>query len=174
MNHDLTAQNGELSLRPLCEADVEKLRVLRNRNRESFVNSAEVTPEGQTQWYRRYLEKDGDYVFSVFFRERWIGSVSLYDVCGETAEFGRLLIDRQAAGRGGLGVEATTAACDAGFRELGLKTIRLEVYTDNVPAQITYLKAGFQVTGMTDDPSGRPMLRMTVSSENGRRPDRII
>jgi len=160
MKHTYSVRLGELQLRPLEEADLENVRLLRNRNRQWFVYSGEITQERQKTWYQQYLLQDGDYMFSAFYRNIWIGAAALYDTADGQTEFGRLLVDRVAAGRGGLGTEITKAICQIGFEQLSIKTICLEVYTDNIPAQVTYLKAGFRPTDMIRDPNGRKMLCM--------------
>ena len=93
--------------------------------------------------------------------EQFIGAVALYDIDGETrqAEFGRLMIDREAAGRRGLGYDATVCACEFGFARLGLQRIYLDVYADNIAAVKTYEKAGF-ITYDRKKMNGRQLLNM--------------
>lgn len=162
MNHTFFEEGEQISLYPLKMEELEKMRALRNRSRHSFVTSKEITGEEQRRWYESYLNRENDYLFSVYYRESWIGAVSIYDVdpIEEKAEFGRLMIDREAAGAGGLGAEATKTACQIAFQQLGIKTIELEVYADNIPAQITYLKSGFVPEELFLDGEGRKMLRM--------------
>lgn len=162
MRHTLTGGFGAVRLGPLLESELEHVRLLRNQNRERFVFSGEITPEGQRAWYDRYLEAPGDYMFSVYYENRWIGAVSIYEVTDDCAEFGRLLIDRDAAGRSGLGVDATKAACEIAFERLGMERIALEVYCDNPAAQITYLKAGFRPISVFPDDGQRPMVQMQL------------
>lgn len=165
MKHSYHISSGRVQLFPLAIEDIEKMRRLRNQNRHCFVFSGEITSDAQTRWYESYLSKENDYMFSVLYNGRWIGVVSIYDVdrVNAVAEFGRLLIDRNIAGIGGLGVDTTRAACEIAFSQLGINKIILEVYADNVAAQITYLKAGFVSTDMFEDDSGRKMLRMCLT-----------
>lgn len=163
MKHSYCAASGAVELRPLVEAETENLRQLRNRSRHMFIFSGEITPEGQQAWYVQYLGAPGDYMFSVYYQNRWIGAVSIYEVKDGCAEFGRLLIDRDAAGRGGLGVDATRAACKIAFEQLGVERIALEVYCDNPAAQITYLKAGFRPISIFSNNGKRPMIHMHLS-----------
>lgn len=93
------------------------------------------------------------------------GAVSIYEIKDGCAEFGRLLIDRDAAGRGGLGVDATRAACKLAFEQLGVEQIALEVYCDNPAAQITYLKAGFWPSSVFSDDGQQPMVQMHLSKQ---------
>ncbi len=154
--------SGRVVLKSMTEEDIEKMRILRNKNRLFFIHSDEITKDAQRQWYGAYLLRENDYLFSVFYEEKWIGAVSIYDVDIEQskAEFGRLLIDRAAAGVGGLGVDTTQAACQIAYKELGICTIVLEVYEDNEAAKCTYLKAGFVPVGTLCDHTGQKLIQM--------------
>lgn len=171
MKHCYSMRGERVFLRPLEGEDLERMRILRNRNRHFFVSSDEITEEAQQRWYEAYLIRENDYMFSIFYRELWVGVVSLYAVnlkCGQ-AEFGRLMIDREAAGVGGLGVDTTRTACKIAFEQLNIQTVILEVYADNAAAQITYLKAGFIPEGMTCDAAGQKMVQMRWKKELEKR-----
>lgn len=161
MKHTYSAHLGELHLNPIEEVNLEQMRLLRNSNRQWFVFSDEISSEEQECWYREYLQKEGDYMFSIYFRNMWVGTVAIYDICGSRAEFGRLMIDRKSAGRGGLGVDAVRGACQIAFEQLRLTQLYLKVYLDNIPAQITYLKAGFRPVRIKND-----MLQMELLNRN--------
>jgi RimJ/RimL family protein N-acetyltransferase len=165
MKHNYTGEYGGIRLCPLAVEDIEKMRLLRNKNKKCFVYSKEISAEKQKKWYTEYLNKKNDYMFSVFADGAWTGAVSIYDVdaTNGTAEFGRLMIDRTAADRGGLGYEATVCACRIAFRCLCMRKIRLEVYADNEPAKKTYLKAGFTSVGERFDDFGEKMLLMELN-----------
>lgn len=171
MKHEYVLAYGRVILRPLEMEDAEKMRILRNKNRRFFVCSEEITEEQQQQWYKTYLNRKNDYLFSVFYQEKWVGTVSLYDVDTEQscAEFGRLMIDRDAAGIGGLGLDATQAACRIAFEDLGIHTVKLEVYEDNEAAKATYLKAGFAPVETFCDNSGQKMIRMELTQRDTSR-----
>lgn len=145
MEHSYQATFGRVELRPLTEDHIESMRILRNRCRNSFVYSKEISSEEQARWYQKYLKTENDYVFSVFCGGNWIGAAALYDFQGTSVEFGRLMIDHEAAGRHGLGVEVTKCACNIAFQQLGVDEIHLVVYQDNMPAVKTYFNAGFAV-----------------------------
>ena len=162
MKHELTGSCGVVEIRPLMGGDIEPMRRLRNKNRHMFVLSSKITLEEQQVWYARYLHAPGDYMFSVYFENHWIGAVAVYEVKDNCAEFGRLLIDRAAAGRGGLGVDATKAACQIAFEQLGVERITLTVYCDNPAAQITYLKAGFCPVSISQENNQKPMVHMIL------------
>ena len=145
MEHSYQGAFGQVELRPLTEEHIEAMRILRNRCRDCFVYSGEISGEEQARWYQKYLKTENDFVFSVFREGTWIGAAALYDFQGTSVEFGRLMIDHEAAGRHGLGVEVTKCACNIAFQQLGVDEIHLVVFRDNTPAVRTYTKAGFAV-----------------------------
>lgn len=164
MEHSYTIKGKYVTLCPLKAEELEQMRNLRNRNRCFFVSQEEITEDGQRRWYQKYLVRENDYMFSVVYQERWIGVASIYDVdrIKGRGEFGRLMIDREVAGVGGLGLDVTRTACRFACEQLKLRTVELEVYADNIPAQITYLKAGFRYTGWTREEGGRQMVEMEL------------
>ena len=164
MKHSFLLNYSHITLKPLEHGDIERLRLLRNRIRYCFIDSTEITQKDQQQWYTRYLNKQGDYMFSIYKDDCWIGTVALYNLKGnkQSVEFGRLLIDKERAGCSGLGVEATKGACLLAFNQLGVDEVFLEVYTDNISAQITYLKAGFEPISITLDEQGKNVINMVI------------
>lgn len=144
MKHNYHTEYGGLSISPLQHEEIELLRQLRNKHRECFFYSGEISAPEQEKWYSSYLEKKNDYVFSVYSRGKWIGSASLYNFSqdGTEAEFGRIVIE----GAKGEGSTAVSAVCSIGFEQLGLSVISLEVFSDNIRAVRAYQKAGFIIT----------------------------
>ena len=82
MRHDLSLTARTVTLRPLAQEDLEELRILRNRSSERFIHKAQIGPEEQRRWYHSYLDREGDYMFSVCHRPdgAWVGAVGIYDV----------------------------------------------------------------------------------------------
>jgi len=155
MFHKLTGYFNRVILQPLVEEDIEPLRVLRNRERKWFIYSEEINWKSQQLWFGKYLQKENDYMFSVTEMNRpnvFIGAVALYNVINDekTCEFGRIVIDREAATQKELGFDTTVCACEIGFKQLGLKRIVLEVFKDNIRAVKTYQKTGFITYGETN------------------------
>lgn len=172
MRHDYSIEYQKAVLTPLTEEDSEKLRVLRNRNSDRFLDRSYISSETQRNWYYNYLEIINDYMFSVRLcsDNRWIGAAGIYniDTVQKIGEFGRLVIDQNAAGTGGYGVIATKAISIIAFTQLQLKKLKLEVYYNNVPALVTYLKAGFLPVGMTGSSSMR-LVQMELDWSNGEK-----
>ena len=75
-------------------------------------------------------------------RDEYLGTISLKNIDFEqgTAEFA--IGTRSSVS--GIGADATILALKAAFRELKLKKVYLNVYSDNVRAQKCYLKVGFR------------------------------
>ena len=164
MKHNLTGKYGKITLIPLEESHIEEMRVLRNKNKDFFVYSGVISESDQKSWYNKYLLTEGDFAFSVMLEDTWIGSVSIYNVDTEnqTAEFGRLLVDRDKANQKGLGVDTTICACNIAFAQLNINKITLQVYDDNIAAYKTYLKSGFTEVGFSFDKNGKKLIDMIL------------
>ena len=129
--------------------DIQKLRELRNKNAVFFIYSEYISENDQEVWYSNYLNKRFDIMFKISLMDDpkgFIGAVALYEINPErkTAEFGRIVIDKEQTAQKGLGYDATVCACKIGFEQLGLDRIVLEVFSDNMSAVKTYNKAGFK------------------------------
>lgn len=172
MRHNYSIASEELLLSPLAEEDIEYLRQLRNReeNRRCFLHDAFIEKEQQQSWYHSYLEKQGDYMFSVREREtgQICGAVAIYGLSPDkkTAEFGRLIIDGERAGQG-RGYEAMRLACRFAFEQLKIESLHLEVFADNERAVKIYERAGFRVEREREF-QGRVLILMQRKRPAGR------
>lgn len=162
MNHKYNGEYGHVRLCPVTRDEIEKMRILRNSCRDSFVYSKEITQEEQVRWFEKYTKAEGDFTFSVFCGEAWVGVVALYNLQGSSIEFGRLMISQSDAGKHGLGAEVTKCACEIAFRQMDIQRVHLVVYKGNIPAVKTYMKAGFTVCEDTCDQNNREMFQMEL------------
>lgn len=162
MEHSYSHKYNRIKIRPLEVHQIENLRILRNTHRHCFIYSDTITKEAQQKWYENYLLKPNDYTFSIFYENKWIGAASIYNITGSSAEFGRLLIDRTATNERGLGLDATIGVCSIAFEQLNINKIHLQVYKDNISAYKTYIKAGFKVSGTSEDSSGKILVDMEL------------
>ncbi|MBQ4105732.1 MAG: GNAT family N-acetyltransferase [Clostridia bacterium] len=162
MKHNFYNSYGKIDLRPIGIDDIESLRLLRNKHRNCFIYSDIITAEAQQDWYYKYLSKPDDYVFSVFMGDKWIGSVSIYNIENREAEFGRLLIDSNSINEKGLGLSVTLCVCKLAFSQMNISRIVLQVYEDNISAYKTYIRAGFKTFGHSFDSNGKKLLDMEL------------
>ncbi len=143
MLHELTDKYERIKLNPLKEEEIESLRILRNKHKDCFIYTQEISPQEQEIWFEKYKTLKDDYIFSVYYKDTWVGAVSLYNIEKGSTEFGRIIVDSSLVNQKGLGLEATICVCNIGFQKLNLERIYLEVYSDNKKAIKMYKKAGF-------------------------------
>lgn len=140
---------GELIyLRPMEEADAESIVIWRNKDwvRHNFLYQEPFTLEGQLNWLHTQVEPGHVAQFVICEKEsgRAVGSVYFRDIDrGKScAEYGIFIGEEDAVGKG-YGTEAAGLALAFAFEELGLESIFLRVFEDNVRARKSYEKAGF-------------------------------
>lgn len=152
---DIPPLAGErVCLRLLREQDLPTTLAWRNAdwNRVWFFDSTPVAQTQHEQWFRRYLERDDDFVWMIeqIAPHRPIGQLSLYHVewTRRRAEFGRLLIGELAVRGQGLASEATRLALHVGTGNLGLTEIYCSILIDNLASQAACAAAGFLREGL--------------------------
>lgn len=164
MEHQYVHTYGRVRLQPLVRSEIEKTRILRNKTRNGFVDGRIITPEEQVAWFDKYLENPSELMFSVYLlrTEEWIGTAALISIDQEqaSAEYGRMMIDKEAVNEKGLGYDTDMAIREMCFDILGFKRLHLSVYEDNIPVVKNHQKAGIWVCGRTEDSNGRSMLFM--------------
>lgn len=165
MLHNYIGEYQKVKIVPLTEEDSEKYRVIRNDDmiRRWYQHKEIISSVSQKKWYRNYLSKQNDVMFSIYVAGDFVGGNSLYSISfdNNTAEYGRLAISREHAGHG-YGYQATMAALDVA-RQIGLKNIYLDVYYDNISALKTYCKCGFSQVDIIADDTGKKMIRMSIT-----------
>ena len=167
MQHELKGEFGDIQLRPLAYADIEAIRILRNRLSDWFIDRQQISQEGQEAWYQRYLKAPGDYMFIAEWKG-WpnavLGAAAIYNIDAQrqTGEFGRLMVQTDCTGRG-VGFQITAAVCHIGFDQLGLSEITLEVLTDNLRARRVYEKVGFLPLDRVGVPLGGELTEMSLT-----------
>ncbi len=161
MEHNYSFEYNELEFKPFTLHECELYRQLRNKpeNIICFKTQKEISADEQNNWYSAYLNRENDFMFAVYCKGRFIGSVAVYDVDFEnkSAEFGRILIGTKGKG---YGKTATDAMSFFSKKELGLEKLRLDVYCDNNAAYKTYQKCGYETCGETYDLNNRKMYLM--------------
>src|SRR5215831_3487205 len=102
--HIAPLETHGVRLRLLEERDLALTRAWRNQDeiRRWFLTSDPITAEQHQEWFRRYLERDDDFVFVIEETEVLrcaVGQASVYHVDWSKgrAEFGRLMIGEEQA-----------------------------------------------------------------------------
>lgn len=155
MKHEYEFPFQQIILKPLEETDIEELRVLRNQERQFFLQDSIISPEGQASWYQKYLTKNNDIMFKIVKKDtpdKFVGAIAVYDIDWDnmTAEFGRTVVDKAKAPEKGIGLEATKAVCLFAFDVLKIKLIKGEVIKTNERILKVYTRAGFYISGDYD------------------------
>ena len=159
MNHNYYAKYKNIILRPLMHDDIEQLRVWRNdRYATRFLRQiGYITPEQQEKWFQSYLRRIDELTFAIVETEELnciVGSVSIYDINGNQAEFGKIQIGASNAHGKGIGRISSVMVLALGFEKLGLKKITACVHQENFPAHSNYLRIGFEITGRQESAVG--------------------
>lgn len=159
-----------LQLRPIKEADIEKIRQWRNSNREAFFDDKEISTKAQAKWYQRYLSTPSgtDMVFIAHNMASGedIGMISLYDVNIDerTAYIGRVLILNKHRGHD-YGQEMVNLIRDFAFETMRLHRIVVETDLLNSRAQTIYHISGFKTIGQRFLPTTEYLFRIIVIME---------
>ncbi|MBR4235532.1 MAG: GNAT family N-acetyltransferase [Clostridia bacterium] len=161
MDHNYSIRYADICLVPFTEAYSEQYRQLRNDpdvNR-CFVFHGSISKEQQKQWFREYLNKPQEIMFAILDKNgQFIGGNSIYDIGNGSAEYGRLIINKQFSGNH-YGFKATCAAMEIA-RSININNLRLKVYLNNAAAIKIYKTAGFIETGFITDQNDETMIAM--------------
>jgi RimJ/RimL family protein N-acetyltransferase len=147
-------------LRLLIEADLPVTLGWRNHpeSRGWFHSTGVISPDQHRQWFARYRERDDDYVFVLELAGTPVAQTALYDIAGGSAEFGRMLVDPDARGRG-ISHRAIALCLLVADGPLDLRELHLEVKSANARAISAYERAGFRLDRTADAPDGSIVMR---------------
>lgn len=146
------ASYKHVTVRPIGENDIEKLRLWRNNQEiKKFLSPIpEISKEMQQNWYHAYLKDPNIITYAIDERSelnRMIGSVSLYDFNGLIARAGKIVIGDPAARGKNLGFWGESLALYIGYQKLGIRQFKAEVHEENIPSQKMHQKLGFRCVG---------------------------
>lgn len=152
MKHRYCAEYKNCLIRPLRHEDIELYRLWRNNEMLSryLTPVGQITPEMQEEWFLKNQEDSNIVTFTAVETEafkRAVGSASLYDFTGHTAEIGKTIIgDDEARGKS-LGFYSELMAVYVGFEKLGLEKIVARIHEDNVASMKRSRRLGYTITG---------------------------
>ena len=136
----------DIIIRPLKAEDTELIRKWCNdKSLSKYLKPiAEITPEQQQIWYRKYEEDENVLFFTIAHTKenRCIGTVALYDFEGDSCELGKIVIGDDTMHGKGVGYRSALMAMCIGFTYLGINSYKLHVFLENDIAYNLYLKRG--------------------------------
>lgn len=120
-----------VNLRPVKEEDAEFILRLRNNPEISkFLPPLNITVEQQKNWITKQRRDDDSYYFIIEDKNNHpIGTISVYNICGDHAESGRFC----SIGDSIQNSEASLLHCEFIFNRLNLDYLDIWVYKDNKP-----------------------------------------
>lgn len=143
------------------EKDIEWLRESRNKYRDKFFDSHEITTEQQKSWYVRYKEIGTDQMFIVTLKSgEKIGTIALYDIdiTNRTAKLGRILLLDEFR-HYGYAEEMVKSLMNYAFNTTRLYKVKVECYWENLGAIAIYYRAGFKV-------NPKPIMQLEKINDN--------
>lgn len=152
MKHNFCAEYKNCKIRPVHQEDIELLRVWRNNQQLSkyLTPVGEITPLMQQEWFERNQEDPNIITFAVEETrdfKRLVGSASLYDFNGTTAEVGKTMIgDDEARGKS-LGFFSELMTVYVGLEKLNLQTIIARIHEDNIASMKRSKRLGYTIVG---------------------------
>ena len=152
MKRQTIIKYNNIILRDLSYDDIEIIRTWRNdsNNNKYLKNIGEVSIKQQEQWYKRYLDSNDEIIFVIEENKmlnRTVGSLALYNILSNTAEFGHMLIgDKDAHGKG-IGKKSLIMLLYYAFKILKMEKVYCYVNKDNMSALINYVNIGFYIIG---------------------------
>lgn len=137
----------QITIRPLQEQDAYTSVNWRN-DPEVFKYTGntydhEITIESELNWIRKVINNSSDYRCAILVGNVYVGNIYLTDIDGVSANYHIFIGDKNYWGKG-VAKQASLQLINYGFDKLGLKSIRLKVQKENVPAYKLYEKLGFK------------------------------
>lgn len=181
MKHRYCALCEDILIRPLKAEDTELIRKWRNdKSLSKYLKPiAEITPEQQQIWYRKYEEDKNVLFFTIVHakEKRCIGTVALYDFEGDSCEIGKIVIGDNSMQGKGVGYRSALMAMCIGFTYLEINTYRLQVFLENDTAYSLYLKSGFKEINRYEVDMGQEImtnLEMQISIDEFNRTNEMV
>ena len=139
----------DVVLRTATEENSESLRQWKNANRALFFFQGLITPEGQNEWFKAYLDRANDYMFLVCSEDLAIGSMGFRLLQGH-ADIYNVILGLRAMGGKGRMAKAMRLMCSFIHSDftphMGVKVLR-----SNPAAIAWYLENGFTEVARHDE-----------------------
>ncbi len=146
MRHSIEQQGFGVRLRPVRMEDAAFIVWIRNLEHvKGKIGDSATDVPNQENWLRAYFKREGDYYFIIETLSGIpVGTHSLYDIRGGSAELGRWVIRPgvQAA------VPSHMVAFSIAFEQLGLELLRNATVATNLPVLSISRRFGFEEVGL--------------------------
>lgn len=131
MKHNIRISGYSYRLRPVELADAQFIvdTRLEDEKKSQYVHKISPDVNLQINWLNNYFEREGDYYFIVenLFTKEKEGLISIYDVNGDIAEWGRWVFKRGSLGA----LESVNLIYKVAFEKLGLNELYTRTVEDN-------------------------------------------
>ncbi len=147
-NLQFSFQNQLFRIRPATDADIENLRVWKNTHKKFFYHQADISPEGQKNWFEKFKTQADQQIFVIQNDASLIGCIGFRKKTNQRVELFNLICGAAEFLKTGL-MSQFYIHCKEQLQNLGFTEIFLEVLKTNTPGQKWYLKQGFHACGET-------------------------
>lgn len=131
MKHNIRINGYSYRLRPVSIEDAQFIveTRLEDEKKSQYVHKISPDVNLQINWLNKYFERDGDYYFVVenIFTNEKEGLISIYDINGDVAEWGRWVLKRGSLGA----LESVNLIYKVAFEKLGLQEVYTKTVEDN-------------------------------------------
>jgi len=139
---NLKSQFPRLEVKSLTRDEIEIIRLWKNKNREFFFFSDEISKDMQLNWFESYQTRIDDFMFVIWLDEQPLGVIGLRDIDGIWDIYNVIRGNDTLKGSGYMH-KALRIIIDFAL-EKNDKPITLKVLKNN-PAVAWYLRNGFEV-----------------------------
>lgn len=149
----------------LCLGDAADILSLRNDpqyNRYLSHPGQTLSLESQEAWLKKHLSQADECNFKILVNERFVGTISLYSITEQDAEFGRYLAKNPIAS-----LEAEWLLLKHAFERLGLSSVYCKTLEANPKVWKQHQRFGFQEVGTENHPSlGSVLVHQVMTRED--------
>jgi len=170
-------KRDSLILRKMQRSDLNRtyLKWLNDRAVNRYMAKQTYRFEDIVNYYDRLISQPKKNIFFAVCdgkSKKAIGTATLTNLKKGNACFGMMIGDRRFRGRG-LGELATRSVCSYGFRQLGIRKIKLDVLVSNKAAVKAFQKTGFVIKkkylNQSENYKNKPTLSMELSASSNKR-----
>lgn len=142
MRHSLTVEGYGIRLRPVQIEDASFIVWLRNLDFvKGRVGDSAVNVAAQERWLNEYFQREGDYYFIVETSNGTpLGTYSIYNVNGTSAEIGRLIVRRGVSAS----IPASLLLLDLCYDYMGVTQVLADSVAGNFAVHSLLRKHGFK------------------------------